>query len=419
VLSRRLSFRTWYLFRKLLKPDSSDLGGLSRFYLEIENSKTYDLLPLTEYVAPLVSPSFDFLVTLSITTSFTVAELMRLTALKNIASLTILSFSYRPPAGYESPISDRLVRAWSDAARNEGAFPVLRILKLYESANTLGSHRPTQMTVRCLEFLPSFPQLFVFEAFATQFSRSEVTKFLPDSWSLSEFPDALEHLDALCKARGISIAADQEPDGEGKYADAMYHYRWWTDLTEEEALRQRALALKSQGGRSELTRAHPFSEDNEFLSNACLTRIEQLLCLDHPANALPLHSTPVASLHVGWRSHRDTDIRTAASDRMREVFAPPGKRWSGELFSGKARKYITLVRQELPREALLYGHGLNSASSQSYFASQEKSEKTGRIVDGKEELEGEPAKGRKRDSDRKGVRAGKRRMLGDVLSTFY
>lgn len=97
----------------------------------------------------MTSTSFNFITILSINQNLPLQELIQLKKLKNLGVLHIM---YIETQG-ESYVSDRLVRAWSNAAVTEGAFPVLRVLNLW-------GHR--DVTLQSLNFANKFPALCLF-----------------------------------------------------------------------------------------------------------------------------------------------------------------------------------------------------------------------------------------------------------------
>lgn len=108
------------------------------------------LSPLETYTIPLTSNSLDFLTILSITNPLSTVDLVKLSSVKNLVALEIVS----PVRLENTAVDDRLVRAWSFAARDEGAFPVLRLLRLWNHEG---------ITTQSLATLDSFPALAVYD----------------------------------------------------------------------------------------------------------------------------------------------------------------------------------------------------------------------------------------------------------------
>jgi hypothetical protein len=88
---------------------------------------------------------------LSITTHFSIPDLVRLSDIPNLSILEIINLSNSESA---FGVGDRLIRAWSLAASNDGTFSVLRILRLWNYEN---------LTSQSLAFLNSFPALALYD----------------------------------------------------------------------------------------------------------------------------------------------------------------------------------------------------------------------------------------------------------------
>lgn len=106
---------------------------------------------LSIYIKPLHSDTFASIACLSITTTFPLAELVKLTSLRNLG---VLAISNPKAADDDSTIGDRLVRAWHLAARDSAAFPVLRVLRIRHTAH---------LTPSSLDFINSFPALALYD----------------------------------------------------------------------------------------------------------------------------------------------------------------------------------------------------------------------------------------------------------------
>lgn len=156
-------------------------------------------MPLLEYTTPLISASFAFLTTLRITTSFPTSALVKLSEIPNLASLEIHSVSAgKGPPSRDSSIhvSDRLMRAWHLAAQNEGAFQVLRILRLWYHES---------LTHRSLQYLNSFPSLALYDVKGCHFDRRSVLQSLVQGWSLNTEPKLLDFFIEACEARSALL----------------------------------------------------------------------------------------------------------------------------------------------------------------------------------------------------------------------
>jgi hypothetical protein len=157
-----ISFNTWKIFSKVLRHDIPG-PNLFNYGRTIHSPKS----PLHIYTAPLASKSLDFITSLSITVTFPIPDLLRLSDIPNIGILEIINLTNSMSELTETStfgVGDRLIRAWHLAATNNGAFPVLRILRLWNYEN---------LTSQSLAFLNSFPALAVYDVAGCGFEFSE------------------------------------------------------------------------------------------------------------------------------------------------------------------------------------------------------------------------------------------------------
>jgi hypothetical protein len=140
-----MTFDMWKIFCQLRNRDEATLGTL-RYREVIESPRS----PLEIYTSPLTSASFEFITILSITTAFNLRDLVKLSEIPNIGVLEIV----RTSGTVQCIVSDRVVRAWSLAALNDGAFKVLRILRLWNQLDVTG---------KSLSYLKAFPALGVYD----------------------------------------------------------------------------------------------------------------------------------------------------------------------------------------------------------------------------------------------------------------
>jgi hypothetical protein len=113
-----MSFNTWSIFSKALRGCDNPSLDLLTFDKDIGSPKS----PLHVYTSALNSPSFDFITSLLITAIFPAQDLLRISEVKNLGVLAISG----------TGVSDYLVREWSRCASENGAFRVLRILRLWD-----------------------------------------------------------------------------------------------------------------------------------------------------------------------------------------------------------------------------------------------------------------------------------------------
>ncbi|KAI9731436.1 MAG: hypothetical protein M1818_007826 [Claussenomyces sp. TS43310] len=200
-----LCFDSWRIFSELLSKDEASSLGLLRYRQAISCPKS----PLSAYITPLTSTSFDFITSLSIAAPFTVPEFVHLSNLTNLGTLEITGVTY-PRISSESDlvsddvsssVTDRVVRAWSHAALENGAFKVLRVLKLYQHE---------EVTDAVLGYIEAFPALMLFEVQDCHFSESTI-RYAADlgwfGWSCDSdaHETALEVLTRECAAKACGL----------------------------------------------------------------------------------------------------------------------------------------------------------------------------------------------------------------------
>lgn len=190
-----ISFHVWRIFSALLAGHDASLR-LLRYRDRL--SKPQSLLRF--YTDPLTSKSFDFLTYLSITTAFAVPELVRLSAIKNLVALEIVSEDGKSEYG----VSDRIIRAWSIAAADENAFSVLRLLKLLKHPF---------VTKASIAYISTFPALAVYEVTGCGFDLNESIKAGDFGWVPTVHPNPLRLFEAACVERAVFMREelDKEP----------------------------------------------------------------------------------------------------------------------------------------------------------------------------------------------------------------
>ena len=139
-----LTLETFKLFSKALSKDSEATLDLLRYRQSINQPTSR----LEAYTVPLTSRNFEFISSLTIDIVFPMSELVMLSSITNLGTLTIINSRGIDQTG----VGDRLVRSWHLAAA-EGAFPVLRLLSLQGFRD---------LTSRSLGFLNSFPALALY-----------------------------------------------------------------------------------------------------------------------------------------------------------------------------------------------------------------------------------------------------------------
>ncbi|KAG9230424.1 hypothetical protein BJ875DRAFT_472267 [Amylocarpus encephaloides] len=193
AVNRRCTFSldTWMIFSKILHDCEGSTLGLWRYRQVIQQP----LSQLLVYTNPLTSSSYDFITSLSITTFFSLPDLVKLSQITNLGALEIINNS-GPKALTPIPVSDRLIRAWHFAALNEGSFSVLRILKLWNHED---------VTSKSLAYLNSFPILALFDVRGCAFDLSSKIEAKRFGWKATVETNVLGLLEAACVERAMMM----------------------------------------------------------------------------------------------------------------------------------------------------------------------------------------------------------------------
>jgi hypothetical protein len=185
-----MSFDVWKTFSKLLLNHRETTLRNMRYREAIESPRS----PLAIYTSPLVSVSYEFITILSITIDFSLPELVKLSEVPNLGVLEIINTSGRDLR----IVSDRLIRAWNIAALTDGAFKILRILRLW---NHIG------VTSKSLVYLNSFPALGVYDVRGCGFDISSPIHARRLGWKPTVDRNILNVLHAACVERAITLRA--------------------------------------------------------------------------------------------------------------------------------------------------------------------------------------------------------------------
>ncbi|TVY24523.1 hypothetical protein LHYA1_G006905 [Lachnellula hyalina] len=190
-----ISLDTWLIFSKLLHKEEESTLKLMRYRQDIAAPKA----PLQVYTAPLISPSFDFITCLSITIVSKISDLVKISLMKNLGSLEIIHT--RQNSATRSPVTDRLMRSWHQAAMDDGAFPVLRIMRLW-------SH--PELTSKSLVYLNSFPAMAVYDVRWCAFDLDANFRLHAKNlgWVATLEPDVLGLMEAACLERAFRMRDD-------------------------------------------------------------------------------------------------------------------------------------------------------------------------------------------------------------------
>jgi hypothetical protein len=194
-----MSLDTWLIFSKLLHKEEGSTLKLMRYREEIRCPKS--ALPV--YTTPLTSPSFEFITCLSITIAYPLSDLVKISSTKNLGSLEIVHTRKKGPYEPEIPsaVTDRLIRTWHQAALDDGAFRVLRIMRLW-------SH--PELTSKSLVYLNSFPALAVYDVRWCAFDLDANFKLHAKNlgWIATLEPNVLGLLEATCVERTLMMQGD-------------------------------------------------------------------------------------------------------------------------------------------------------------------------------------------------------------------
>ena len=184
-------FNTWSIFSEVLRDCEMPTMDLLRYRQHIKKPTS----PLPMYTEPLTSDTFHFITSLSITTTFSVPDLLKLTKITNLGILEIIA------SDVTHGMSDRIIREWHHDSLNEGAFQVLRILKLWNHED---------VTRKSLEYVTSFPSLAIYDIRGCTVRNPEASRESPKhDWTLSQDKEFLDHLHCKCRDRTTKKAHSQ------------------------------------------------------------------------------------------------------------------------------------------------------------------------------------------------------------------
>lgn len=172
------------LFSKVLREDDALPLNLLRYHQTFKSPNCQ----LEVYTNPLTSVSYDFITSLSITTAVSVPDLVKLSNVTNLGVLEIINAD-----GCENmSVGDRLIRAWHLAALNDGAFSVLRILKLFNHEG---------LTTKSLSYLNSFPALAIYDVQGCKFDLNAKVEATRLGWKPTLETNILRLLERACAER--------------------------------------------------------------------------------------------------------------------------------------------------------------------------------------------------------------------------
>lgn len=132
-------------------------------------------LPMVDYLAGITSTSFSWMTDLSLfDTSCSAMDLKQLPTLVNLQNLGI----YHTKGHKGIVVDDRLLQHWALRARDQGAFPALRIMVLWKAPG---------VTSGSIQYLNHFPSLESLVLHATSIYRKHAT--LAESYGWSNAPE--------------------------------------------------------------------------------------------------------------------------------------------------------------------------------------------------------------------------------------
>ncbi len=178
------------MFVTALDPKEASILDFFRYRRIIERPTSH----LTTYTIPLTTQSFEFITSLSITTVVPIQDLVHLPSITNLGVLEIIHFS----KSVRSPVSDRLIRAWHDSVLREGAFPVLRVLKLWNHID---------ITANSIEYINDFPALAVYDVRGCDFGAKGKVKARPLGWTPHLETNLVSLMEAACLERTVKMAS--------------------------------------------------------------------------------------------------------------------------------------------------------------------------------------------------------------------
>ncbi|KAI0157087.1 hypothetical protein GGR52DRAFT_189462 [Hypoxylon sp. FL1284] len=196
-----ISLQSFKIFARRLGPLSMPVS-IYRSHYDINRPNG----PLSLYMNPLTSSSFDFIVHLTLTgpdLPFDTHQLLSLTQLKNLGVLEILQPELPGSATFPR-VSDAVIRQWS---QEPDPFPVLRVMRIWGDDFT---------TTRSLQYLSRFPALAVYDVAGLGRDWGEVPKVpgwasTNQSWSRKDNVRTMRrHFDLL--GANANTRPDQQMD---------------------------------------------------------------------------------------------------------------------------------------------------------------------------------------------------------------
>ncbi|KAI1258734.1 hypothetical protein F5Y18DRAFT_444015 [Xylariaceae sp. FL1019] len=205
-----LSFRAWKLFTNRLSRDKDTAKYMSscsstRWFSTVPGDLA---APLSEYLSPLASDSFEFLTHLTIAglVSIETHDLLQLSQFRNLAILELIEPVLNPDYTQFPRVSDSVVREW---ARQPDSFPLLRLLRIWGDRFT---------TTQSFQYLDAFPSLVLYDV-AGEKADWEGAEEFSASWILS-----------TCLFGQITQQQPGDPKAEREYWGPKHKGDFWDTI---------------------------------------------------------------------------------------------------------------------------------------------------------------------------------------------
>ncbi len=189
-----LSFHGWKVLSKALHTEEDATLGMFHYSKSIGSPDS----PLQVYTKPLTSKTYDFVTSLSINFACTVVELVQLAKIPNLGILEILN--PEPRGKTLSSVGDIVLKAWGREADRNGAFSVLRILRLWNHEN---------LTEKSIHHIHSFPALALFDVRDCGINNSHkmVVEAKKLGWVATHNTNLMKMLEEKCESKRKKVSA--------------------------------------------------------------------------------------------------------------------------------------------------------------------------------------------------------------------
>lgn len=228
-----LSFHSWRILSKALCTEEDVTFGMFHYSKTIKSLDS----PLQVYIKPLISKKFDFVTSLSINFACSIVELVRLAEISNLGILEIINSD--PSGKTPSCVGDMVLRAWSREADKNGAFSVLRILRLWNHDD---------LTWKSLQYIKSFPALALFDVRDCGISNDEKIVREADKLGWLKLPDTniLAMLEEKCSEKKKKISEGSSPGFV--QSDRKFTHALWPESKVHRVARSNARSFFTQAG---------------------------------------------------------------------------------------------------------------------------------------------------------------------------